>query len=345
MPRSRVRLSLRGRIVAIAAGVVVVILLLAAVWVARQASPPGPRGPMVTVVVAPGSSTARIADVLAANGVISHPLLFRLYVKVRGGGPFQAGQYSLPRHDSYGDVVRLMHRGPLANRLTIPEGFTVTQIADRVGAIPGHSKAHFLAVAESGAVHSRYQPAGSTDLEGLLFPDTYQIEPGESDAQILTAMVTRFDQVAQAAGLDHAPTTAGVNPYQAVVVASMIEREAKLAGDRGLVAEVIYNRLARGMRLQVDATVLFALRRFEGGTLSAGDLQVDSPYNTYRVTGLPPGPIACPGQAALQAALAPPKGAYLYYVVVAPDGQEAFSTTLAGQEANIALARSRGLPG
>ena len=342
-PRRGPRLSRRWRVVALAVATVVAVLILAAVWAERQISPGGPHGPAVAVNIPPGSSTDRIADLLAARHVISHPFLFRLYVKVHGGGPFQAGYYSLPEHDSYGDVISAMERGPVAARLTIPEGFTLSQIATRVGSLRGHSSAHFLAAAQSGVVHSPYQPAGSDDLEGLLFPDTYQVEPGESDAQILQAMVDRFDQVAQEMGLATAPTAAGVSPYQAVVVASMIEREAKVPGDRPLVAEVVYNRLARGMRLQVDATVLYALGG--GTTLTAADLRVKSPYNTYLVSGLPPGPIASPGRASLQAALQPAKGPYLYYVVVEPDGQEAFSATLAGQEANIALARSRGLPG
>ncbi|HET6809514.1 MAG TPA: endolytic transglycosylase MltG [Acidimicrobiales bacterium] len=332
------------RVVAVVAAVVVVTVGGLALWVNHAVNPGGKRGPAVVVDVPSGASTTGIADRLAAAHVISHPLLFRLYVKVLGGGPFQAGEYSLPKNDSYGDVVASMHRGPLVRRLTIPEGFTLSQIADRVAALPGHSRAHFLQVARSGEVRSQYQPAGSTELEGVLFPDTYQVQPGETDAQILAQMVARFDAVAGQLGLGTSPQTAGVTPYQAVTVASMVEREAKVPADRGLVAQVVYNRLGRGMRLQVDATVLYALG--PGHTdLSAADLDVASPYNTYRVTGLPPTPIASPGRAALEAALNPPKGPYLYYVVVEPDGKEAFSTTLAGQERNISLARSRGLPG
>ena len=339
-----VRLPRPWRVVAVVAAVVVVVVGGLALWVNHQVNPGGKRGPAVVVDVPSGASTTRIADELAAAHVISHPLLFRLYVKVLGGGPFEAGEYSLPRNDSYGDVVASMHRGPLVHRLTIPEGFTLSQIADRVGALPGHTRGNFLQVARSGEVRSQYQPAGSTSLEGVLFPDTYQVQPGETDAQILAQMVARFDEVAGQLGLAASPQAAGVTPYQAVIVASMVEREAKVPADRGLVAQVVYNRLARGMRLQVDATVLYALGPGHSN-LSAADLDVASPYNTYRVTGLPPTPIASPGRAALEAALNPPKGPYLYYVVVEPDGKEAFSTTLAGQEQNIALARSRGLPG
>lgn len=326
----------------VAAAALVTVLALGGLWVNHQMNP-GARGPEVDVTIPSGSSVHQIADRLAAAGVISHPLLFRIYVRIHGG-VFRAGTYTVHRHDSYGDVVSELGGNAVMRRLTIPEGFTLDQIATRVGAMAGHSKAGFLAVARSGAVRSPYEPAGSNNLEGLLFPDTYLFPPDESDAGILMAMVDRFDRVAAQAGLSSAPAAVGVSPYQAVIVASMVEREAKVAADRPLVAEVVYNRLARGMRLQIDATVLYALGPGRT-TITSSDLRVDSPYNTYQRTGLPPAPIATPGLAALQAALHPASGDYLYYVVVAPDGKEAFSPTLAGQEANIALARSRGLPG
>jgi len=334
----------RARILVIAAAAFLTVVAAFGLWAHGQIDPSGPPGPTVVVQIPDGASTSRIAHLLVDNGVVSNALLFEVYIRVNGDGPFHAGAYELRRHESYGSVVRTLSGAALIDRLTIPEGFTLQQIADRVGAIPGHSATGFLAAARSGAVRSPYEAAGSDNLEGLLFPDTYFIPRGEGDAQILQMMVDRFDEVAGQTGLSSAPASVGVSPYQAVIVASLIEREAKVASDRPLVAEVVYNRLARGMRLQIDATVLYALG--PGHTdLTTADLAVDSPYNTYRVTGLPPGPIACPGRAALEAALAPGKGPYLYYVVVSPDGKEAFSATLAGQQANIALARSRGLPG
>ena len=313
-------------------------------WVHSQIDPSGPPGPPVVVQIPDGASTSRIAHLLVDNGVVSNAFLFELYVRVNGDGPFHAGAYQLRRHESYGDAVRGLSGAAVMDRLTIPEGFTIQQIAERVGAIPGHSAAGFLATAQRGHVRSPYEPTGSTNLEGLLFPDTYFIPRGELDAQILQMMVDRFVEVAGQIRLDSAPSSVGISPYQAVIVASLIEREAKVDADRPLVAEVVYNRLAKGMKLQIDATVLYALG--PGHTeITSADLTVNSPYNTYRVAGLPPGAIACPGRAALEAALAPAKGPYLYYVVVSSDGKEAFSSTLAGQEANIALARSRGLAG
>jgi UPF0755 protein len=236
----------------------------------------------------------------------------------------------------------LVSRGTTTYAVVVPPGFTMAQIATRVGAVPGHSSRQFLALAESGQVRSPYEPAGVKKLEGLLFPATYSVTASESDQQILEEMIGRFDQVAQEIGLASAPSTVHVSPYQAVTVASMIEREALLPGDRGKVATVVYNRLAKQMRLQIDATVIYALGR-PVTSLSLKDLQIDSPYNTYRVTGLPPTPIASPGVESLEAALHPTPGPWLYYVVVSQNGAEAFSTTYAEQLQNEALAKQRGL--
>lgn len=333
-----------GRVVLVALALLATLVAAVGLWVAHQISPPARPGPLVDVTVPLGASTSRIAATLAQDHVISDSFWFRVYLKLHGGGSFDAGVYALRAHDSYPHLVKALHGSELSRRLVVPEGFTLSQIASRVGALPGHTAAHFLAVAQSGQVRSPLEPAGSNNLEGLLFPDTYTVALGESDATLLDQMIGRFMDAAAQTGLSQAPSSVGLSPYQTVVVASLIEREAKLAGDRGLVAEVVYNRLAKGMKLQIDASVLFALGPGRT-TLTSSDLTTASPYNTYRVTGLPPGPIANPGQAALSAALHPPTGTYLYYVVVAPDGQEAFSSTLAGQEANIALARRRGLGG
>jgi UPF0755 protein len=236
----------------------------------------------------------------------------------------------------------LATRGPTSYAVVVSPGLTLAQIAQRVGVVPGHSAGHFLAVARSGEVRSPYQPQTVNSLEGLLFPATYSVTPDESDRKILAEMVRRFDRAAGQIGLDRAPSLVHVSPYQAVTVASMIEREAGLPGDRGKVATVVYNRLAKGMRLQIDATVIYALGR-PVTALSLKDLQVNSPYNTYLVKGLPPTPIASPSVASLEAALHPTAGPWLYYVVVSKNGAEAFSVTYAQQLKNIALAKQRGV--
>jgi UPF0755 protein len=305
-------------------------------------NPPGGPGTAVYMTVPPGASSAQVGQLLASHRVILSPGLFRWYLRFHTPVSFRAGTYAAHLHESYVAAIRDLTGTELTARLTIPEGFTLQQVADRVGRLPGRSSTRFLALAKSGQVRSRYEPSGVDNLEGLLFPATYAVTPDEPDLQILSQMVGAFDERAAAMGLDNAPADVGVSPYQALVVASLVEREAKLDPDRGLVAEVVYNRLAKAMKLQIDATVIYAL----GGHVSVvtnADLQVSSPYNTYRVTGLPPTPIASPGLPSLEAALHPPAGKFLYYVVVKADGTEAFSSTFAGQEANIALARSRGL--
>lgn len=325
----------------------VIVLLAGGVgWftLQRQFDPPGPDGAPVRVVVPMGSSTQRIATILDEKGVVTSARTFRLYVRIYGGGPFQAGNYTLRRRQALRTVVATLNRGPEVtyDRLTLPEGLTLPQIAERVGKLPGRSAERFLAAAKSGQVRSRYQPASVDTLEGLLFPDTYQFERDDDETVILRRLVTTFDRVAGEVGIDAAGEAGLVTPYQAIIVASLVEREARVPDDRGPIARVVYNRLRRDMLLQIDATVLYALGSHKNRVLFR-DLKVQSPYNTYVVKGLPPTPIAAPGRAALEAALDPPPSDYLYYVVVEANGRHAFASTGAGHAANIRLAEQRGV--
>jgi UPF0755 protein len=216
-----------------------------------------------------------------------------------------------------------------------------------VGQLPGRSAAKFLELAKSGQIRSDYEPPDvnpAAGLEGLLFPDTYDFRRTDDESVILQRMVDRFDEVAASINLNQLAASRGVTPYQVVVVASIVEREAKVPEDRGMVAQVIYNRLKQGMFLQFDSTVVYALGNNITGVVSNKDTQVDSPYNTYKNKGLPPTPIAAPGKASLLAALNPTTGPWLYFVVVDPSGKAAFATTFAEQTKNIQLAHSRGLP-
>jgi UPF0755 protein len=340
--KRRRRLSSTQRVVLACVAAVLLLLAGAAVWIDFQVNPPGGPGRTVTVNLPAGSSYSAVADILGRNGVISSPTLFRLYVRIHGAGTVQAGSYALHQHDSYGNVVGALGNGPSADRIVVPSGGTVADVAARVGKLRGHSAAAFLAVANSGQVRSTFSPPGSTSLEGLIQPATYSFKPGTDDASILRQMVLAFDSQASAIGLTQQAARLKVTPYEALIVASIVEREAKAPDDAGRVAQVVYNRLAKGMPLQLDSTVVYAL----GGhvtTLSKPDFSIASPYNTYRVPGLPPTPIANPSEASLTAALNPTPGPWLYFVVVSPDGTEAFATTLAEQNANIALAHQRGL--
>jgi UPF0755 protein len=217
-------------------------------------------------------------------------------------------------------------------------------VAAQVDSLPGHAPGGFAAAAGSGAVHSVFSPPGSNDLEGMLGTGSYLILPGETDVTIVRAMVQRFDQDAQAAGLSTASAASlGLTPYQVITAASVVEKEGYVPVNMPDVARVIYNRLAQDMPLQMDSTVLYALGQ-DGGPVTSQDLKIQSPYNTYLNKGLPPTPICMPSKDAMDAALHPPPGAWLYFVLVNKDGTMAFSDTYAEQQANEQLAKSRGLP-
>lgn len=314
-----------------------VVIVGGGLYVSHEFSSGSP-GANISVTVPEGASTSKIGALLDANHVIRSSQFFRIYVKLRGLGPFQAGEYTFRRNQSISSAASVLKKGPSSKflRLTIPEGFTLKEIADRVGQLPGRSAATFLQVAQSGAVHSRFQPAGSTNLEGLLFPDTYFIDPKDTEETILRRMVETFDNNAGAAG---------VQTYDQIIIASLVESEGKVDADRPKIAQVIYNRLQKGMPLQIDATIIYArggVHRENGQVLNK-DLQVDSPYNTYKNKGLPPTPIASAGRASLSAALAPTPGPWLFYVKFQADGTHAFAVTGDEQNRNIADARRRGV--
>lgn len=312
-----------------AAGALALVLAVAAgVWVARQVDPPGGPGAPVALEIPTGSSTKRIAAILDAHGVIASARVFELYVKVNGGGPWQAGRYEFRANSSVGDAIRVLDAGPKLSfiRLTIPEGFTLEQVAQRVGRLPGRSAQRFLELAASGTIRSDYQPAGSNNLEGLLLPDTYNVDDKDDEAAILRRMVEAFDEAVVELGIPEQASTLGVTPYQVAIIASMIEREARVADERPKVARVIYNRLDRGMRLGIDATIRYELKK-PSGPLLRSELARDTPYNTRTRAGLPPTPIAMPGRASLEAAANPEPGPWLYYVVADENGRHAFATT------------------
>jgi len=335
----------RVRVVLGALAVVLLVALGGGLWLYRQVNPGGGPGAKVAVDIEPGTSAAGIAARLDARGVVTSARIFRIYLKLKGGaGTIQAGEYDLRKNLSMGAARAALERGPSIKfqKLTIPEGLTLDQIGDRVGALPGRSKAAFLAAARSGAVRSKWQPPGDTSLEGLLFPDTYLITDKEDDAAVLRRLVARFDQVGDEIGLGAAAPPTGLRPYQVIVGASLVESEAKVPEDRPLIASVIANRLQKGMKLQIDATVLYALGGHKDRVLNK-DLEVDSPYNTYKVDGLPPTPISAPGRASLEAMLHPADTTFLYYVLSDKDGKHAFASTPSEFEALKAEAHRKGL--
>jgi UPF0755 protein len=318
-------------VVAVIAALLLPFLVVAG-WFVWELDPPGGPGRAVEVDVRPGWGAKEAGDALQQQGVIGSSLAFQLWARM-SGTDFQAGVYELREHLGVKDAAAALRRGPSSTphlTLALPPGLTMAQIADRVGQLPGHDRDAFLRVASSGVVRSRYQPPGSTSLEGLTWPDTYFVGEQQSDEEILRTIVSAFDEHADAAGL---------TGYDPVVIASLVQAEAS-ESDAPRVSAVIANRLARGMQLQIDATLCYA----KGGcppVPNNADKQIDSPYNTYRVNGLPPTPIMTVTEPALRAALHPADVPYLYYVT-GRDGVTRFATTHTGHEQNI---REHGVSG
>jgi UPF0755 protein len=246
-------------------------------------------------------------------------------------GKLKAGYYRLAPTMSAREIAEKIASGEVATeKVTFPEGFTVRQIAERLAEKGLCSEQDFLAAAIPANASGVPLPTGNSlsaqSLEGYLFPATYVFEYGRKPSALVREMTGAFrSRVVQ--GMSDDLAHSGRTLHETVTVASMIEREAKVEKDRPLIASVIYNRLKKGIPLQIDATVLYALGEHKE-RITGKDLQVDSPFNTYGHKGLPPHPICNPGEASIRAALRPAKTDYLYYVA-RPDGSHAFTKTYA----------------
>jgi UPF0755 protein len=320
-----------------------VTLALGVGWFWWQLDPPGGAGARVEVQIARGCGVPCIGNELSRRGVIGPSWVFNVYARLHGDSNFKAGTYELRKNMGVGSAVDALKAGPHIAyvKLTIPPGFWLQQISARVGRLPGLSVEPFVQATVNNAVRSAFEPQGTNNLEGLLWPDTYNISADEDEILVLSTLVQQFDKRAVQLGLANA-NVQGHAAYDIVKVASLIEAEAKIDADRPLIASVIYNRLARGMPLQIDATLIYARGDPHNRSLSDKDKVIDSPYNTYEHTGLPPTPIAAVSAASLQAALHPATTTYLYYVVIDKKGDTAFATTLEQQNANIAIAKQNG---
>jgi UPF0755 protein len=340
----RARVRRRRRIVAIVGGSLFVLVLAFALWYELESHALGPQGKQVVVTVREGESVDSVISSLSEQGVIGSSLAFRISDFFHGTPTVLPGSYALHQNQTFSEVRALLAAGPNIFPVDVRPGFTLSEVAAQVDGIPGHHSGGFRAMASSGAVHSVFSPPGSNDLEGMLGTGEYLVLPGESDLTIVRNMVNRFDANATAQGLSTASAAAlGYTPYQVITVASIVEKEGYYTFNMPKVARVVYNRLARDIPLQMDSTVLYALGQ-DGGPVTPQDLKVQSPYNTYLTNGLPPTPICMPSNAALSAALHPPPGSWLFFVLVQKNGVMAFSDTYAEQLANERLAKSRGLP-
>ena len=338
------RVRRRRRVLAAIGGGLLVVVLAFVFWYELESHALGPAGPQVVVTVHQGESTSAIVDALSHQHVIGSSLAFRVSEVVHGMPTVLPGSYALHQNLAFSEVRVILAAGPNIYPVDVRPGFTLSEVAQEVDGLPGHAGGGFEKTAASGAVHSVFSPPGSDNLEGMLGTGNYLILPDESDTTILTDMVQRFDHDAQAAGLSTASAAAqGMTPYQVITVASIVEKEGYIPANMPDTSRVIYNRLARGIPLQMDSTVLYALGQ-DGGPVTSQDLKFQSPYNSYLNNGLTPTPICMSSMEALEAAVHPPPGSWLYFVLVKKDGTMAFSDTYPQQLANEQLAKSRGLP-
>jgi UPF0755 protein len=318
---------------------------LGAFWLWQLQQPyKGYAEPAREVSVDPGTRAVTVLERLEQAGVLANAGVARVYlVYVLHNPPIQAGDYRFERPLTTAEVLRKLIRGDVVTRrVTVVEGLTLEETAELLAAAGMGRRDRFLELMRSPALIADLDPAAG-DLEGYLFPETYAFRRRTPEAEIVKAMVKtfrgRFERDVRPLLVAH-PRPHGVR--ELVTLASIVEKEAKLDGERPLIAGVYQNRLDRGIGLAADPTVIYAMKR-EGtwaGNIRRTDLQMSSPYNTYRYAGLPPGPICSPGLKSLVAAGAPAKHAFLYFVS-RNDGTHVFAATLAEHSRNVDLWQRR----
>lgn len=324
-PPPEPRRSIRGFLVLL---VVLVLLGTAAagtyLWTTGASGPSVP----VSVDIPKGSTAGDVGDILDQAGVIRSSLAFRIAAGLRGiGDEIQAGTYRLRTNMPLGEALDALEAGPIVETVgvTFPEGLRLDEVAAGAAEALKVDPEELVGAGESGTYAlPPYLPEGTATVEGFLFPKTYDFDPEEADPDaVIRRLLEQFET--EAAALDwRRAKRLGLTRYEVVIAASMIEREARVPRDQAKIAAVIYNRLRKGIALQIDATVQYALPEHKE-SLTVEDYRYPSPYNTYLQPGLPPTPIASPGLASLRAALRPARANYLYYVVIDESGRHAFT--------------------
>jgi UPF0755 protein len=296
-----------------------------------------PSGPVAHVTIPAGASLRSTADSLAAAGVVESAALFSWYARLSGGAKdIKAGNYAIHSDISWPALVRALREGEgIENRLTIPEGWALSAIVPALAQALGAPEDSVDAAVRDSTLRNELDVPAST-LEGYLFPDTYIFGYGTAPRTAVREMTKRFESVWQPAWDDRL-TELGMSRNQIVTLASIVEKEAVLPEERPVIAAVYLNRLKKHMLLQADPTVQYALGLHRDRLLYR-DLLVDSPYNTYKYPGLPPGPIASPGRASLEAALYPARVPYLYFVAM-PDGHHEFRSNSRQHAEAVRMAR------
>lgn len=306
--------------------VIAVIGVVAAgtlVWTARQINPSGEAGPAIAeVVIAKGATLSDVADQLESEEIISSARVMGWYSKFADVKPVQAGRYiNFEKNMAMGDAIDVLNGGPVAEQSRVVTIIPGMWLVDALGAInkvfPEISVDEMSLVLASGQVTSKYHTDPTQNWEGYLLPETIDFKSDATAQEILQRFVSEFDKVLDAAGYGNAEARTGYSAAELVTMASIIEREkGDVEGEANRVARVIFNRLDKPMRLQIDATVLYGVqRRGNEGGLTKTELETDTPYNSYTRDGLPPTPIALSSKTSLEAAISPAAGDWIYYVL------------------------------
>jgi UPF0755 protein len=342
-------------------GLILVVLLAAAGWFAWAISTPTEPAGQTFVLLHPGYSTRRIAVELRSAGVIRSEEAFILWHYVHRHRSLKAGEYLFEKPANIINIQNRLRRGDVYfHTVVVPEGFTMFDIARAIEAAGLGPAQDFVQVAKSDTALISDIAPGAHSLEGYLFPDTYDFNRLMTMHEMAAAMVKQFRQVAHQIGLLEAPhpsfvasrQTQPVSPTDAaegsfqtdiertVIMASIVEKETRVPDERPVVASVYYNRLGQNIALDADPSIIYAelLAGTYTGALHHADMQFQSPYNTYRNPGLPPGPIANPGRSALEAALQPAQSDYYYFVADA-EGHHRFAHSIEEHDKNVAAYR------
>jgi UPF0755 protein len=329
-PQAQVRTSRSRRWGLIVAAAIATVLLGVAAWFLLSLFQPfhgDGEGEEMRVVVPRDSTLGDIAQLLERDGVISSAGFFELRARIEGrSGNLKPGPYSFQQNMSYDAVLNRLEKGvpPNVVMVTIPEGRSRREIAPLVTKLDGN---YLRATRSSPVLDPRdYRAKGARNLEGFLFPATYELKKGQPVSRLVERQLEAFKRNFDKVDLSYAKSK-NLTPYDVLIIASMVEREAQVARERPLVASVIYNRLRQGMTLGIDATIRYALNQWKR-PLRVSELESPSPYNTRTNPGLPPGPIGNPGLASIKAAARPAKSDYLFYVVKpCGHGEHSFSST------------------
>jgi UPF0755 protein len=317
------------------------VVLAALVAMFAQACGSNDKTP-VHVTIRKGSNFREAADSLAAHQLVSTPRLFGFYAaRVGRDRTIRYGTYVIPRGASWDEILTALESGKgIVHRVRIPEGWTLWDIVPALAAglsVPEDTV--WAAVRDPEFLRRARVPAGQRTLEGYLFPDTYDFPDGVTARQAVELMLRRFELVWKPEWDARIPQVGLRTRHQVVTLAAIIEKEVRVSRERPLVSAVYHNRLKINMLLQADPTIQYALGRRRPSRVFYRDLEVNSPYNTYRRRGLPPGPIASPGAASLEAALYPANVTFKFFVAH-PDGHHEFRNTFAEHEAAIRMVRA-----